>query len=231
MWPWTSYITSLCLGYPFLKMKRIMPTWLSITWGYWQSKWVHVQCMRYSKERCWLNVKFAIAIYMSSFFHSAPHLGPWKGLCIFWRCYATGFCLSSPALWYYFLWVPDEGNMVRGGASREWSGWWKDPTPTLTHDGGCGVWWDCAPEGIVGPLTQGATFWAGAGGTKGHRKGSNRGGSEHKSSIMKSMDRIWDFAFLGSLISWYVANVWGRCLVICNIGDLFFFLLPVNIWR
>lgn len=37
------------------------------------------------------------------------------------------------------------------------------------------------------PLTQEATFWAGAGGTKGHRKGSYRAGSAHKSSIMKGV--------------------------------------------
>lgn len=39
----------------------------------------------------------------------------------------------------------------------------------------------------MGPLTQGATFWAGTSGTKGHRKGPNRAGSAHKSSVMKGV--------------------------------------------
>lgn len=33
----------------------------------------------------------------------------------------------------------------------------------------------------------------------------------------------------GSLISWYVTNVLGRCLVTCDIGVFLFLLLPVDI--
>lgn len=74
MWPRTSCLTSLCLRYPFLKMKKIKPSWLSISWGYWQSKWVHVQCMKCSKERCSWNVKFAFAsLKMSSPSCPVPH--------------------------------------------------------------------------------------------------------------------------------------------------------------
>lgn len=39
----------------------------------------------------------------------------------------------------------------------------------------------------MGPLTQGATSWEGAGGMKGHSKGQNRAGYAHESSVMKGL--------------------------------------------
>lgn len=49
--------------YPSLKMKKMMPACPCISWGCWQSKWVHVQCMRFLREKCWLNVKFAFVTF------------------------------------------------------------------------------------------------------------------------------------------------------------------------
>ena len=58
---------------------------------------------------------------------------------------------------------------------------------TLLGNGGVGCSEVVIAEGIVGPLTQGATSWAGAGRMKGHRKGQNRTGYAHKSSVMKGL--------------------------------------------
>lgn len=57
---------------------------------------------------------------------------------------------------------------------------------TLLGNGGVGCSGGVRTEGIVGPLTQGVTSWAGAGPIKGHRKGQTRAGYTDKSSVIKA---------------------------------------------
>lgn len=161
--------------YPSLKMNKIMPACLSVSWGCWQSKWVHVQCMRFSREKCWLNVRFAFATLNAELSCSAPHLSPWKGLCCFWWVTPV-FCFSFLALagllpgsawWkmYYAVW------------NREWGdgGKTQSPPTLLLSDRECRyaarLW---VMKGIVDSWSQGANIWAGACSTEGYRKGQNR---------------------------------------------------------
>lgn len=84
----------------FLQNEGIILAWFSIFRGYWQRKWVHVQCMRCSKGRCQLNIKFSVAILylmtrMASSSSSQSKEG--KGLFGFWwrllaAMFFTSFC-------------------------------------------------------------------------------------------------------------------------------------------
>lgn len=58
---------------------------------------------------------------------------------------------------------------------------------TLLGNGGVGCSEGVRIEGIVGPLTQGATSWAGAAPIKGHRKGQTRAGYTDQSSVIKAL--------------------------------------------
>ena len=153
MWPWTGCLTSCCLQYPFSKMKKIMPSWLSISWGYWQSKWVLAQRMRCSKERCWWNVKFAFAsLKMSAASCSAPPLGPWKGLCSLGQgCRSASLSSLTPAgLLPVSTWW-----RVCGAGWDTWAGGDPGPLALLLGDRVLGVGTLWITGETVGPLTQG----------------------------------------------------------------------------
>lgn len=132
----------------FSKMKKIMPSWLSFSWGYWQSKNEFMFSVQCSKERCWWNAKFALAS-LKKCHHpcSAPHLSPWKGLCSFeqgrWQV-----SLSPWPLQDCFRKCLVEDFVVQGGTSGwGWTlgphiviGWWGFRCGEVVNN-----WGDCGP--------------------------------------------------------------------------------------
>lgn len=167
----------------FSKMKKIMPSWLSFSWGYWQSKWVHVQCMRCSKERCWWNVKFALAslknvitlLFCSS---SWPVEGPLSFEQGRWQVSLSSLApagLLPVSAWWRILWCR-VGHLGGGDPGT---------LTLLSGDGVLGVGRLWITGETVGPLAQGATLWAEAGGSGLYRKDQTRAGWAHKPSVMK----------------------------------------------
>lgn len=189
--------------------------------------------MRYSRERCWLNVKFAFAALNIITLLFCTSSQPMEGFLL---------CLTGDPRILTFL--PGPARLLPGsawwricgarGACREWGDGEKTQSSLtlLLSDRVCGctvrLW---ITKGIMDSFTQGTTFWAGAGGTDGYKKGQNRA-AMHTNECNESMiGCLWDSVPPMSLISWYVVNVLERCLMICDTGVFLFFLLPMDIWR
>lgn len=139
MWPWmwlamwpNLFVPQVPV--PVLKMKNIRPAWLSISWRYWQSKWVHVQCMRCSEKRCRLNTKLAFAALNLISFSSLSN--PWK---VFPLLFLTGSShrilpfLPSPCRTMSYKGLT--GDLWYSVGHTKW--WWKNPVSPHFFIG----WW------------------------------------------------------------------------------------------
>lgn len=130
----------------------------------------------YSRERCWLNVKFAFAALNIIALLFCTSSQPMEGFYYAWFWVIPEFCLCSLALQDYFLEVPDGEFVVPGWggrACRELVDGKKTQSSLtlLLSDRVCGcmvrLW---ITKGIVDSFTQGTIFWAGAGGTNGTKR-------------------------------------------------------------